>query len=313
MQSPVYPIAAQFTTGYHLYALLRNSLVQIYNGTGFETYNSNDYWEYSTAIPMTEQDQSGFYYAEFPANISAPDLYMATIFCLADNSEYGMPSETNDRFVSSGNLTFDGSSIIAGGIEQQLVGLSLAKLLCGISSTDTQLDDTLNVLIYGASAAVEGWCHRKFALRMYSENYDGPGSTTLLLRNHPVVSIQQVTLFQYTNFPIVIPGSDIVFNANTGLISVNPSSTYYQYFPYDGWASQQSIEVNYCAGYGVIPQNIMTATAKVTRNAYQQIGHDMAMISESQPLYKYVRREDAAYEIPADIQALLFEYRENNI
>jgi hypothetical protein len=58
--------------------------------------------------------------------------------------------------------------------------------------TDNTQDALLTTLITAASDAIEKYCRRDFVSRSYDELYSGNGELRLMLRQHPIISVQSV-------------------------------------------------------------------------------------------------------------------------
>jgi hypothetical protein len=101
-------IQVSTTTGSTIYALVRNAASLIWNGSGFETYETANYANYP--LSMTEQgSHSGYYAGPFP--IVIPGEY--EIVMKAQSG--GSPAETDQ---SAGNQT-----VVWDGTQFGLVGL----------------------------------------------------------------------------------------------------------------------------------------------------------------------------------------------
>ena len=137
--------------------------------------------------------------------------------------------------------------------------------------------------------------------------------TDFTLNQIPVISVGNVTLNQYDNFPTVIPGNATIVNNKTGLLSINDSQNYYNYFSFDGTGAQQSINVTYTAGYAQIPADIQYATARIVQNMFINIGADLTKLSESLPRYSYTARGDANALIDSGIRTTLSHYKDVGI
>lgn len=298
-------IQTQTNPGLTLYSIIRNSSVQVWNGASFENYNSANWSIYASAVPLTQQGNTGFYSANFPVAITAPDTYSIEIF-----SGTGTLSDT---FIAGGSLAWNGTAATSTTFGLQLTSLEMVKTITGI--TVTTYDSTLLMLINVASQAVQSYCNRQFILNTYAEYYDGPSSTELQLNQYPVISVSGVTLFAQNNFTSFIPGSSIVVNNDIGVISISPNSTYFNYFPYDGWAIQQNILVNYTAGYALIPNDIQFATAYTVRDLFNSIGEDARMKSENiqNSRYEYTKFDDGNHVISSTVRLLLSSYKEFTI
>ena len=88
-----------------VYAVIRNSVGQVWNSATFEAYNSSNYANY--VVQMTEQGTaSGFYCGTFPPAISA-GIYGVAIH----NQSGGSPVET-DAPIGGGDLQWNGTIVI---------------------------------------------------------------------------------------------------------------------------------------------------------------------------------------------------------
>lgn len=94
-------IQVVYTTGKNLYALVRNTSGQVWNGNTFVTYNSANLGTY--AIALTEQGTSGYYSGDFPAGITTAGLYAVTAYKRAG----GSPAE-GDAVAAGGNIPWQG-------------------------------------------------------------------------------------------------------------------------------------------------------------------------------------------------------------
>jgi hypothetical protein len=87
----------------NLYALVRNSAGDIWNGAAFVTYATADLGSYD--LPMTEQATSKFYAVAFPT--VAAGVYAVTAYVRAG----GAPAES-DSCIASGDVEWSGTAMI---------------------------------------------------------------------------------------------------------------------------------------------------------------------------------------------------------
>lgn len=113
------------TAGANLYALVRNSVGQVYNGTAFVTYATADLANYD--IALTEQGTaSRFYAGNFPA--VAAGVYGVSVYVRAGAN----PAE-GDALAGIGDIEWDGSAVlprsqIAADLPQKITkGVALAN------------------------------------------------------------------------------------------------------------------------------------------------------------------------------------------
>lgn len=77
--------------------------------------------------------------------------------------------------------------------KELLTTLAHVKTWLGIDQDNTDSDDTLNLLISGASAFILTYTNRNhFAVREYTEIYDTYGKNWLILRNYPAQSVSSI-------------------------------------------------------------------------------------------------------------------------
>jgi hypothetical protein len=159
---------------------------------------------------------------------------------------------------------------------QDLCSLAQLKAWLGIPATTTTNDAALGLMISAASRAIMAYLARPSILpRSYVERYDGQGSQRILLRNWPVLSIASLYVWDRLMQPSPPPPSSGVPSgylvspwngAPPGSMqwvdlydSISLFGNYYD-------RGQQSISVNYSAGYAVTNE---PATIPVAPGPYQ--------------------------------------------
>jgi hypothetical protein len=90
-------------TGNTNYAMLRNALRQVWNGSTFEAYNVAHWATY--VIPLTEDAQAGFYTAAVPAGISSAMRLTIVVY-----QQLGGSPAAGDDFIGNATGLWDGSS-----------------------------------------------------------------------------------------------------------------------------------------------------------------------------------------------------------
>lgn len=285
-------------TGSSVHAIIRNSVAQPWNGTAFEVWNDAHYASY--LVTLTEQGTSGFFAGSIPVGINEPDTLTIEIYS-------GPGTLGSDTYLTGGTLEWSGSSVIVPFVGTALTSLAYVKDFCQITGTD--FDTFLQNRINGVSAAIESYCRRTFALQTYTDNIDGPGSTTLLIPQFPVVSVTQVVTGFYDPNPTTIPGSNFIVNKKNGIVSMKPSSTYSPWFGY----SDQGIQITYQAGYSPIPADIQEATASMVRNQYLNIGQDVTLLMEKIGDYQRTSRSDVQKLLTDDIKETLNNYKQGTV
>lgn len=168
------------------------------------------------------------------------------------------------------------------------------KSYLGIQALTTD-DALLAKLVTSASAAVEQWCGRTFALTSYTETTNGRGGHCLILKNAPVVSVSSVTVDG-----VVIPPQPAV-NQPGWVLDGNRLQLAGSCFT----SGVQNVVVQYTAGYASTPANIAQATIDLVALKYKQhskVGNASETIGQATVSYTFGR-------IPSDVQAVLAPHR----
>lgn len=98
-------IQAVFTTGMNLYALIRNSIAKVWDGSTFSTYVTANYASYP--ISLTQQGTSESYYAgNFPTSISAG------VYDIVVKQRIGSSPAETDPPVAMGEIQWNGATVL---------------------------------------------------------------------------------------------------------------------------------------------------------------------------------------------------------
>lgn len=146
-----------------------------------------------------------------------------------------------------------------------LTTLANVKSWLGVSNTDD--DAQLSRLITAASDFVASYCSRVFVSTVFTDRkYHGNGNSTLVLRNWPIISIQELAIdgvdvpaSSYTFYDRMIYLNNGVFNR--GLANV---------------------AVSYTAGYATIPFGLEQAVIELIAFKYREkgrIGHSSKQLA----------------------------------
>jgi hypothetical protein len=284
------------TTGSSVYCIIRNALALLANNVSeaFETWNPTDYSDYE--VQLTEQGNSGFFVANIPAWIPAGSYALEF---------FGGGGTDSDTFIGGGQYNYGGAGPVTP-IGAALTSVAYVKDFGGIAISN--YDSYLQNRIYAISQAISSYCRRTFTQQTYTEVLDGPGSTELMLGHSPVQSITSLTTNINSNFPTPILPANIIVNPNTGILSINPSSTQWQWFNYQ----PQSIQVVYQAGYVTIPLDIQDICAEAVMLLYYKMtgNQDITLVSEQIGDYSRTSRADIQKLLSDDMKSTLNRYRE---
>lgn len=149
---------------------------------------------------------------------------------------------------------------------QDLCVLATVKAWLDIGTADTSKDAILSLLITSCSTIIEQWCGRNFYSATYTENYNGTGTTRLILNQLPIQSVASVTIndqvIPVSTDPLVygymfdVNSIYLVGSAMPSLgLSTGSNVSGNNRFP----MGNQNVAVEYTAGYATIPAAINQA------------------------------------------------------
>ena len=183
-----------------------------------------------------------------------------------------------------------------------LVKLERVKTYLDLANTDTASDVLLQDLIARVGAWVERYCDRSFAKATYTEQRDGDGTDTLIVRQWPLLSVASLYDDPLRVFGAAtqIASSDFAVYPNQGLIRL------------DGLVFSvgiQNVKVTYEAGYVDIPQDLQQALIELItdrfRNKENQGIRSLAIGS--------YRVDYGDEELPGEIRGVLEGYRRTRV
>lgn len=142
-------------------------------------------------------------------------------------------------------------------------------------------DVEIDRLIDEASDAIETYANRSFGAATFTEIYDADcTSSSIFLRNPPIVSITSITTGFPTN-PVVLDPSTYLFNAITGEVRGVNSNFFFPWdfalfnsfsaFGYGGW---QSVQVIYQGAYATIPPKVAGLCLSLINRSAANLAND---------------------------------------
>lgn len=194
-----------------------------------------------------------------------------------------------------------------------LTNLTRLKIALGI--TDDDSDDLLDQLREEAEAAAARIMRRNLMSASYTEYYDGPCSTTLILRNSPVTAVAGVWIDAYGaagqasgsfSGDALTAGMDY-FSRSLGEDERNPG----ELIRYVGWQpGVGNIKVQYTAGYSTCPPDVQGAIHAIVARMRADIQQGRPMQSETLGAYSYslLMGGDEGKEM-SSARAMLLKYR----
>ena len=139
---------------------------------------------------------------------------------------------------------------------------TLANVKSWLGITNTSDDALLAQLITGYSQFVTEYCSRDFVQTTYTDQiYDGSGSSVLVLRQYPILSISAISIDG-----VAVPSTSFSHNGRAVLLKTGQVFT----------SSYGNVSVSYQAGYSTIPTGLERAVIELIGQRYTEkdrIGH----------------------------------------
>ncbi|OYV49373.1 MAG: hypothetical protein B7Z78_13805 [Rhodospirillales bacterium 20-60-12] len=130
---------------------------------------------------------------------------------------------------------------------------TLADVSLYIGATDTSEDQVITALIANASAFIESFCNRTFAITAYTETRNGNNRPRMMLNNSPITAISSLAIDAVT-IPLstgpTVPG--YTFDLNS--IYLRPGGSYNTFR-----RDVQNVQVSYSAGFSSVPSDVAQA------------------------------------------------------
>jgi hypothetical protein len=136
-----------------------------------------------------------------------------------------------------------------------LTTVSDVKESLGIASSVTSYNNLITRKINQATEAIEGYCGRRFASTVYTQQeYDAPNSAQLVLKQRPVITFSVLEQRDSTlneNSWDTVDAAYYFTDLSAGVVDLNFSAT-------GGWNRYRT---TYTAGYATIPSDLQEACA----------------------------------------------------
>jgi Phage gp6-like head-tail connector protein len=162
--------------------------------------------------------------------------------------------------------------------------LTLAEFKTYVGISDTSEDNQLNPMIDMINDLIPELTERTLEETAYeNELYDGSATTALNLNNYPIVSIEEVLV--YNTEIEVVSYSDRVETGTDGYwIKDAENGVLYRNA---GWPIGRGvISISYTAGYDTIPNNLKYAALQAA-SYLRKVGKKVGLASESLGSYSY--------------------------
>lgn len=202
--------------------------------------------------------------------------------------------------------------------DRNLIELADLKLELGVTSTD---DDTwLAAVIAQASAAVESFCDRVFAVETVDETLPGDGTPFLILSRAPVTALTSVKYGPPASQETIDPATYMLHDNRLGIVANlngtwrDTSSPIVQQLGFtSGGFGMNYYTVRYSSGFATIPADVQRAVTDLCKTSYYRRADDPSLASIDVPdvIRKSWRAggEASAGGLPASVAGLLQPYR----
>lgn len=139
---------------------------------------------------------------------------------------------------------------------------TLANVKSWLKITTTTDDALLQRLLSAASDYIQTWLNRVVPTASYSDAYDGPGGSRLMLPNYPITAVSSVSIDGQ-----VIPQST---SPTTPGWVFNSTSIVLRGGTWRFTEGVQNISVSYTAGYPTVPSEIEQACIELVSRRYKE-------------------------------------------
>lgn len=129
----------------------------------------------------------------------------------------------------------------------------LADVKLYIGATDTSTDSVITALITNASAFIERFCNRTFAVTAYTETRNGNNRPRMMLNNAPITAVTGLAIDSVTipaSTGVGVPG----YTFDEHSIYLRPGGAYNTFC-----RGVQNVVVSYSAGFAAVPSDIAQA------------------------------------------------------
>ena len=220
----------------------------------FENWTDGNFANY--AVPMTQEGTSGLYYADMPALMPANPGYTIVVY-----KQLGGSPAISDTVAGEGVVPWSGASTATVTATPD-DWTTLAYVKNAIQLTVTTYDNFIQQYITSASRSARTYINNRQLLQTdWQEIRSGVNTRYIRVWNYPIISLTQIIAYYNQTGQITVPGSEFTFEANTGVIQFNPTSTFGTGF-YGGF---QNYRIDYTGGFSQIPWDIQDAIAVIVK------------------------------------------------
>lgn len=139
-----------------------------------------------------------------------------------------------------------------------LTTLDNVKAWAGVKTSDD--DALLSRLITAASAFIQTWINRSFAVAQYDEVRDGTGGQVLMFANYPVSAVSSV----------MVDGRSIPAAADVTTVGYRFTDKRLTLNGYTFSRGLGNVQISYTAGYAAVPPEIEQACIEVVSLRYKE-------------------------------------------
>ena len=262
-----------------------------------EIFSSANYLDY--VVPMTQQGDTRNYIADFPIEILAVATYQVTYW----KQIGGSPVELTDVYQSSGEINWNGSSIIVpNDLANALITRTQAKEWLRINVSKE--DDIIDQIILQQSEIIKQYCDRKFIQETFTQYYDGKGRGELFLRDYPIISVTTLNSDSSRAYAVednINISDDVLVDKSAGILQLWNNESAFA-------SGHASVKVVYDAGYAVIPRDIQEACLLLVQHVYKRFYQDQKIGVSSESIGDRTTSFETS-GIPSKVRVILDRYK----
>lgn len=177
---------------------------------------------------------------------------------------------------------------------------TLADVKTYSGASDTSTDAVISQLIENASAFIERFCNRIFAITAYSETRNGNNRPRMTLNNGPISTVTSVTI---DSVAIVASSGPTVpgYTFDEHSVYLRPGGTYNTFR-----RDVQNVQVSYSAGFATVPYDVAQACIELIQF---KLAKRTRIDKKSETLGSQQTISFDLSDIPASVRSALLSYQ----
>lgn len=190
-------------------------------------------------------------------------------------------------------------------VDDDIALVTLVQAKAYLTITASSEDEILSTLVNAMSQLAKDYCGRDFVSTDFVEQYDGDGSDSLMLRNYPLISVDELynadAIHTFDASTEIDIDADVMVEPDSGILRLwNDESRFLR--------GRGNVKVVYTAGYETIPWDVQQAVLVMIGTAYKRQYQDQRFGIQSET----IGQRTMTYtndDIPKTAKAVLDHYR----